>query len=299
MAKKLIRFDWAMKTLLRDKANFDVLEGFLGALLNDDNIHIISILESESNQDAENDKFNRVDLLVEDGEKRKIIIEIQNTRESDYLERLLFGTSKVIVENMSLGQDFSEVKKVISVSILYFNLGDGEDYLYHGTTEIKGVHTGKSLTVKKKIEVLKGTEMKIQFVERKPFPEYYFITVERYKNVIQANIDEWIYMIKNNEIMAGSKSKNIDKAAQKLKVMNMTDEEKVNYEQYLINVVRERDRLETAKSEGKTEGEIEGKIKRNIQIATIMIQEGESNEKIKRYTGLTDKEIEALRNQDL
>jgi len=26
---KLIRFDWAMKNLLRDKANFDVLEGFL------------------------------------------------------------------------------------------------------------------------------------------------------------------------------------------------------------------------------------------------------------------------------
>lgn len=291
MAKKLIRFDWAMKTLLRDKANFDVLEGFLGALLNDDNIHIISILDGESNQDAENDKFNRVDLLVEDGEKRKIIIEIQNTRESDYLERLLFGTSKVIVENMSLGQDFSEVKKVISVSILYFNLGDGEDYLYHGKTEIKGVHTGKPLTVKKKIEVLKGTEMKIQFVERKPFPEYYFITVERYKNIIQANIDEWIYMIKNNEVMAGSKSKNIDKAAQKLKVINMTDEEKANYEQYLINVARERDRLETAKSEGKIEGKIE--------IATLMLQEGESNEKIKRYTGLTDKEIEALRNQYL
>lgn len=290
MAKKLIRFDWAMKTLLRDKANFDVLEGFLGALLNDDNIHIITILESESNQDAENDKFNRVDLLVEDGEKRKFIIEIQNTRESDYLERLLFGTSKVIVENMSLGQDFSEVKKVISVSILYFNLGDGEDYLYHGTTEIKGVHTGKALTVKKKIEVMKGTEMKIQFVERKPFPEYYFITVERYKNIIQANIDEWIYMIKNNEVKPGSTSKNIDKAAKKLEIMNMTDEEKAHYEQYLINVVRERDRLETAKTEGE--------IKEKVKIATIMIQEGESDEKIKRYTGLTDNEITAIRNND-
>ena len=29
---KLIRFDWAIKTVLRDKANFDVLEGFLSAL---------------------------------------------------------------------------------------------------------------------------------------------------------------------------------------------------------------------------------------------------------------------------
>jgi predicted transposase/invertase (TIGR01784 family) len=138
MGKKLIRFDWAMKTLLRDKANFDVLEGFLGALLEDDNIRVLKLLESESNQIEENDKFNRVDLLVEDGEKRKIIIEIQNTRESDYLERMLYGTSKVIVENIGLGEDFANISKVISVSILYFNLGEENDYLYYGTTEIRG-----------------------------------------------------------------------------------------------------------------------------------------------------------------
>ncbi|MEA3444040.1 MAG: PD-(D/E)XK nuclease family transposase, partial [Bacteroidota bacterium] len=105
---KLIRFDWAMKTLLRDKANFDVLEGFLSALLEDDNIKILTILESESNQADEEDKFNRVDLLVEDSQKRKIYIEIQNTRESDYLERLLYSTSKIIVENQNLGKDFSD-----------------------------------------------------------------------------------------------------------------------------------------------------------------------------------------------
>ena len=73
---KLIRFDWAMKTILRDKANFDVLEGFLAALLNDDNIKILHILESESNQKTEDDKFNRVDLLIQDTENKKIYIEI-------------------------------------------------------------------------------------------------------------------------------------------------------------------------------------------------------------------------------
>jgi len=71
MTKKLIRFDWAMKTLLRNKANFDVLEGFLSALLEDDNITILNILESETNPDDETDKFNRVDLLVEDIQKHR------------------------------------------------------------------------------------------------------------------------------------------------------------------------------------------------------------------------------------
>ena len=80
MNNKLIRFDWAMKTLLRDKANFDVLEGFLSALLNDDDLKIVQLLESESNQNGMTEKFNRVDLMVLDSEKRKIIIEFQNTR---------------------------------------------------------------------------------------------------------------------------------------------------------------------------------------------------------------------------
>ena len=37
MAKKLVRFDWAMKRLLlQNKANFDILEGFLSELLHED-----------------------------------------------------------------------------------------------------------------------------------------------------------------------------------------------------------------------------------------------------------------------
>ena len=60
---KYIRFDWAIKRLLRNKANFGVLEGFLTVLLGE-NIHIIEILESEGNQQREDDKFNRVDINI-------------------------------------------------------------------------------------------------------------------------------------------------------------------------------------------------------------------------------------------
>ena len=82
--KKLVRFDWAMKYILRNKANFDVLEGFLSNLLKED-MKIEEILESESNQDEDVKKFNRVDLLCKDTQGRRIIIEIQNNREVDYI----------------------------------------------------------------------------------------------------------------------------------------------------------------------------------------------------------------------
>ena len=261
MSKKtLIRFDWAMKTILRDKANFDVLEGFLGALFEDDSIKILNILESEGNQKADDDKFNRVDLLVQDKEGRKIYIEIQNTRETDYLERLLYSSSKIIVDHQKLGTDFSNISKVVSISIMYFNLGLGDDYIYYGTNEFYGINTHNKLLVKKCVELLGSLEPKYKFVEKKVFPEYYIITVERYKNIIKRRIDEWVYMFKNNEVAEGSTSKNIDKAEQKLAELNMTVEERATYEKYLINLARDRDAINTAKEEGHEEGKIEGKI---------------------------------------
>ena len=47
--RKIVSFDWAVKRLLRSKANFEVLEGFLSELLFDD-ITILEVLESESNK---------------------------------------------------------------------------------------------------------------------------------------------------------------------------------------------------------------------------------------------------------
>lgn len=78
-----IRFDWAMKRLLRNKANYAVLEGFMCSLLNE-KFKINRFLDSESNQQTENDKFNRVDILAENEKGEFIIFEIQNTREHTY-----------------------------------------------------------------------------------------------------------------------------------------------------------------------------------------------------------------------
>ena len=252
---RLIRFDWAIKYILRDKANFDVLEGFLSALLNDDDIRILNILESEGNQAEADDKFNRVDLMIEDCDHRKIIVEIQNSKESDYLERLLYGASKVIVEQQKLGEDYKNISKVISISVLYFNLGMGDDYLYYGTTDFTGMNTGNPLVVRNRIEFLdEDLKRRFKFVEKHIFPEYYLIQVERYHDEVKKAIDEWIYMFKNSEIKEGSKSRNIDKAKEKLSELNMLPQERARYERYLINTAIERDVVNTAKEEGEQLG---------------------------------------------
>ena len=82
-----IRFDWAMKHMLRDKANFGILEGLISVLLKD-KVTIVEILESESNQETDTDKFNRVDIKVKNSKGHLIIVEVQLTRQLYYLQSI-------------------------------------------------------------------------------------------------------------------------------------------------------------------------------------------------------------------
>ena len=166
-SRKLISFDWAMKRLLRSKANFEILEGFLSELIRED-ITILEVLESESNKEDRVDKFNKVDLKVRNEKNEIIIIEVQYQREFDYLQRILYGTSRVITEHIDENEPYSKVVKVISVNILYFDLGQGEDYIYHGTTSFQGLHTHNELILDEGQQALYGKK-KIY----KLFPEYY------------------------------------------------------------------------------------------------------------------------------
>ena len=164
---KYIRFDWAIKRLLHNKANFGVLEGFLTVLLGEE-IHILEILESEGNQQREDDKFNRVDIKARNSKDEIILVEVQNTRELYYLERILYGVAKTITEHIDLGEIYSNVKKVYSISILYFDIGQGSDYLYHGQNTFLGVHTGDHLkvTTKEQGAIVRKLPAEI-------FPEYF------------------------------------------------------------------------------------------------------------------------------
>ena len=109
----MVRFDWAMKRLLRQKANFVVLESFLSELLKE-KIKIQSILESEGNKESEDDKFNKVDLLAENTRKELILVEVQNTTELYYFQRMLYGTSKAITDYIYEGDKYSAVSRAFT-----------------------------------------------------------------------------------------------------------------------------------------------------------------------------------------
>jgi predicted transposase/invertase (TIGR01784 family) len=285
MSKKLIRFDWAVKKLLRNKANYGILEGFLSELLFDE-IRIEKILESEANQEREEDKFNRVDILIQNSKSELVIVEIQNTYEIDYFHRMAYGASKALTENLSLGQAYSEIKKVISVNIVYFDLGQGQDYVYKGSTIFRGLHEKDTLTL--------SSKQKAAFVMENVsdiFPEYYIIKVNKFNNTAKDTLDEWVYFLKNSEVKDDFKAKGLKQAGEVLDIMRLPEGDQYGYNRYLDYLHYKASEVLSLKSEA------EEKVRqdRSLEIAKKSILKGFDNQTIADLTDLTIEEIEAIR----
>ena len=285
MSKQLIRFDWALKHLLRDKANFDVLEGFLSELLKFD-LTIVQMGESEGNQTQEDDKFNRVDIIAHTSTDEIILIELQVDSELDYFHRMLYGVSKAISEYIKLGENYEKIRKVYSVNIVYFHLGQGIDYVYHGKTEFRGLHQNDILSLNHK-QRQKYTVEAVHDI----YPEYYILKINDFNDIAKDGLDEWIYFFKNNEIKDTFKAKGLEKAKETLDLNNMSEKEKITYQIHWENKRYEKSMLDGAKFEGK----IEGKEERNIEVAKNLLNLGISVSDISKATGLSEAEINGLK----
>ncbi len=284
MSKKLIHFDWAIKRLLRNKANFVILEGFLSELLFDD-IKIEQILESEANQEFDDNKFNRVDILTQNSKNELIIIEIQSTYEIDYFHRMAYGVSKIISESHYLGQKYAEVKKVISVNIVYFDLGQGKDYIYKGKTDFIGLHQHDLLGLSSK---QKSTFVKTQVSDI--FPEYYLLKINQFDDISKDTLDEWIYFLKNSEVKDDFKAKGLKEAEKVLDIMRLPPEDQYGYNRYMDSLSLKASEMFTLETEAKFK--VDEKV---LEIAKNGILEGLDDLTIHNITKLSLEKIADIR----
>ena len=296
MSVRVVNFDWAIKYMLRQKENFPILDGFLSTLLKKE-IQVLEIIEPESTSENNDVKINRVDLMVKSIDEQ-FIIEIQNSRESDYLERIMFGTSKIIVETIKSGGQYKDIKKVISVNIIYYDIGKGSDYIYHGKTDFIGMNTKDKLIIRKKVSI---DEKSYKLDEKNVFPEYYLIRVEKFKEIIGTDLDEWIYVFKTGKVEDNFKSKGMKLVRKKLSYLNMTPVEQSAYDRYRVDLEREEDILNTQKLEGieigRKEGELKGKIEGKIEVAKKMIAKGFGLKNISEITSLPLEKIKELQKE--
>ena len=249
-----IRFDWAMKRLLRDKANFAVLEGLLTTLLGE-KITIQRLLESESNQESEYDKYNRVDILAEDSNGTLLLFEIQNNNEYAYFQRMLFGVSKLLTEYINRGQGYANIRKVYSINIVYFSLGVGTDTVYHGKTEFRGIHDNELL----RLSPFQQETFNVSEVSQL-YPEYYILRVNDFNHWSKAPLEQWIYFLNTGEIPDDATAPGLIEARERLKLGELGKDELKAYYRHLDNVVILRDNINTERAEGRLEGRAEGRL---------------------------------------
>ena len=289
---KYIRFDWAVKRMLRDKANFAVLEGLITVLLGE-KITISEILESEGNQESASDKFNRVDIKAINSKGEIIIVEVQLTRQLYYLQRMLYGVSKAITEHIQIGDKYDNVKKVYSINILYFDLGQGKDYLYHGRTVFTGVHTGDLL----KVNTRERNEITLCAPEN-VFPEYYIIRVNEFNDIAKTPLEEWLDYLKNNRIKDNTTTPGLREARERLLYMTMDDKDRRAYDSHMDDIMVQNDVLDTAKMEGIEEGRAEGRAEGIAEAQKSFVKNlhamGLPVADIQRATGLSEQDIEDL-----
>lgn len=282
----LVRFDWAIKRLLRQKSNFVVLEGLLSTLLGED-VVIVRILESE-------DKFNPVDVLAENDKGELVIIKVQNNRELDYFHRMLYGTSKAVTEYIHEGEKYGTIKKIYSVNIIYFDLGQGKDYVYHGKTQFKGIHFDDILKL--------SIRQREQFVKQEAgdiFPEYYVLRVNEFDELAKTPLDEWIYFLKTGEIDEHATAKGLPEAREKLRIDKLSPSEKGQYYAHMEALRYQKSVIETGwieghadgRAEGMAEGIAEGQKLEKRQIAANLKKQGLSTDIIVNCTGLSPEEI--------
>ena len=278
--RQFVSFDWAMKKLLRSKANFGVLNGFLSELLDED-ITITDLLESEGGREYALDKANRVDFLVKDSTGKRIIIELQYKDEADYFHRMAFGASKLITSSIDKGGIYADIDQVISVNLVYFELGQGTDYVYCGSTTFRGRHDNDLLD-------LNDTQKKVLGLNsiNEIFPIFYILRINDFDDLAKDGLDQWIYFLKNEALPENVTARGLKEAQDKLDIMKLSTAERAAYDEY-----QEQLRIEAI--------EIEFSIKRAEKAEEELKEERRQKELLKKKliaSGMTEVEIQKMLN---
>jgi predicted transposase/invertase (TIGR01784 family) len=288
--KGLVSFDYAIKYLLRDKGDYSIVEGFISALLKTKgykDVKIIALLESESNKEDSKDKRSLADLIVEDEDKHKYIIEIERNVKDSFIHKSLFNTSRLIVDNLAQREDYTQILKVFHISLLYFPIGNGNGAIYHGKTIIHEIETNDKLSVH-----IKNKETNEVFDATDILPEYFYISVPQFNDRLEKEIDDWLHVMKYDEVPKNYHSPYMAQIADKLSILKMTKDERNNYSYYQKKLYNDRDELQAAEARGEARGKNEGKI----EIAKNLLAQEIDVKTISVATSLSVAEIEKLKS---
>jgi predicted transposase/invertase (TIGR01784 family) len=294
MEKPLISFDYAIKYLLKDKGDYEIVEGFISALLGSEGykpVKIKALLDGESNKESRYLKRSIADVIVEDEQGNNYIVEIDRAYTDLFLNKAVFNTSRLIVDNLGANQDYLQIKKVFHINLLYFPFENTKAPLHHGKVifhEIDHTHP---------IDVHLIDRGMHTFDSHNIFPEYFIVSIPLFDDVIKEEIDEWLYLMKHSEVKEDFKSPYMQKVAQRLSILKMTNQEREVYDSYVMDSMKGRDYIISAEARGEARGEVKGEARGIEKTAINMLKQKIGDKLIASVTGFSLEEIAKLKNK--
>ena len=276
-----LRNDDVFKIALGKNENVHLLKDFLQAILKRKITNIVVKTEVTLDKTVKNSKECRLDLLAEIDNKEQINVEIQNSNKYNTVSRSLYYGSTLYRNSLKEGDDYNKAKRTVVIMILDYN--EFKDGTYHEVARMKRDYNNEIITDK---------------------VEYHYIQLPKFiETVKEIKTDEemWIAYI-SNQLDKEEKGELI-RMKKSIEEINAIVDEVMNdkdvYDALTIRELNEYDRkaaLSYAKEKGEAEGMEKGERKSKIEMAKLMLKDNKDVEEIKKYTGLTEEELENIDN---
>ena len=298
--KVSLKNDYIFKKIFAKEENNSKLKDFLEAILNIE-IKKVIVKNPEIPKNMLDEKLAILDIRAEINEDTIIDIEMQVANQYNISERSAIYTAKMITSDVKVSEEYRNMKKTISINILDFN--------YFKTNTYHNVAHMKFEKIKKEEYVDMGYEEEQETVTEKV--EMHFIELPKFvqKNSgTKSKLEQWLWVMVGREDKmekASKENKEVEKTIDELNTMNLSEEERIMYEEREKAIINynfgmasaERHGKEEGLKEGKREGKREGEEKKKIEIIENMLKLKIDDEIIKKSVNISDEELEKYKKK--
>lgn len=277
------RNDTVFRKLFGTEDNKDVLIRFLNTILelkDDKVIEDVDFMNPWQAPRIDGAKQSIVDVLVKDKRDVRYIVEMQVCHTADFTKRAQYYTAKTYVDQMKAGHGYRGLNSVFFIAIadhILFPEKEAYKSLHLMCDQSTGEHDLK--------------DFRFTFIELPKF--------KKGLHELSSVEDQWLYFLKHAEEVSDMPPTVDDSALQKayhaIESMGWSERELAAYEDSMLAVYDEQSRRDWA-AQQKEEGRQEGKKQERIEIAKTMLVDQFPVETIIKYTGLTQEEIEEIKN---
>jgi len=274
--------DIAFKHLFGIDKNKELLIHFINDVIPGKNVKDISFLKPSLDPDVLWRKESIVDVLCEDHNGSKYIVEMQVQKQPGFHKRAQYYASKTYSSQLVVGNDYDVLNEVIFIAITDFVMfPKKESYFSNHVTLDKETFENDLI------------DFSFTFIELPKF--------NKRKEDLLTNIDKWAFFFKYTDKMSAEELKSViggyevvRKALEQLTQFHFTEAELIAYEaEAKVLMHNGAGRLQIFR-DGKAEGIVEGEAKAKAEVAKNLKSSGFSLDSISKATGLTEDEIKEL-----